>query len=170
MRIPADRGILGRQPFIKAEEVKVIGCRAVKPKLGRFVDDELSPAEQSSVQAHIQECSGCREELNALRALSTTLDRLGVPPVPESLATDVISRVREPRAEPHWASGIFGFWRGWSAAMRAAACATAITACLIGLGLSSTTSCSAVRTESDMAWVGLACGTPISAAYLEASR
>ena len=170
MRIAAHRGILGRQPFTTTEEVSVIGCRAVKPKLGRFVDGELSPPEQSSLEAHVQVCSRCREEVNALRALSAALDRLAVPPVPESLAAGVISRVREPGAEPRRASGIFGFWRRWSAVMRVAACATAAIACLIGLGLSSATSSSAVRTDSELAWVGLACGTPISAAYLEASR
>ena len=148
----------------------MIDCRAVKTKLGRFVDGELAPVEQGAVQSHIRECAGCRHELNALQTLSTTLDRLTVPPVPEGLAAGVMSRIRDQRAEPWWAWGVFEFWKDWSAAMRVAACATATIACLIGLVLSSAASPYSVRTGTDMAWVGLASGAPITSAYLETSR
>lgn len=148
----------------------MIDCRGVKTKLGRFVDGELLPVEQVSVQAHIRECPYCRDELNALQALSTFLDRLSVPPVPERLAGGIMSLVREQKAEPWWATGLCGFWRDWPAAMRVAASATAAAACLIGLVLSSATSPSPSRTGSDVAWVGLASGAPLASAYLETSR
>ena len=145
-------------------------CRAVRAKLGRFADSELPPADQASVRKHIQECSGCRSELNALQALSTTLDRLVVPPVPEDLTTAIMSRVREQPVAPRWAWGMFEFWVGWSAGMRAAACATAAIACLIGLALGSTASAASNQTQSEMAWVELSSGAPITSAYLETAR
>jgi anti-sigma factor RsiW len=119
---------------------------------------------------HIQECSGCRNELNALQALSTTLDRLVVPPVPEDLTTAVMSRVREQRVAPRWGWGVFEFWAGWSAGMRAAACATATIACVIGLVLGSTASAASSQTRSEMAWLGLSSGAPMASAYLETAR
>jgi anti-sigma factor RsiW len=145
-------------------------CEAVKPKLGRFVDGELVPAEQVSVQAHLKECSTCRDELTALQSLSASLDRLAVPPVPEALAAAVTSRVRTHRAGRWRAAGVFEFWTGWSKAMRLATCTTAMIACLIGLVLGSSASAASSRTQSEMAWVGLSSGGPITSAYLETAR
>lgn len=145
-------------------------CRAVQTKLGRFTDGELAPADQVSVRNHIQECSGCRNELAALQALSTTLGRLVVPPVPEGLTTAVMSQVHERQAAPWWAWGVFEFCAGWSTGMRAAACATATIACLIGLALGSSASASSIQTRSEMAWVGLSSGAPITSAYLDTAR
>jgi anti-sigma factor (TIGR02949 family) len=153
-----------------AEEVNVSDCREVRAKLGRFADCELPPDDQASVRNHIQECSGCRNELNAIQGLSTTLNRLVVPPVPDGLSTAVMSRVCEQPAATRWAWGAFEFWAGWSAGMRAAACATVTIACLIGLVLGSSASAASSRTRSDMAWVGLSSGAPITSAYLETAR
>ena len=166
----AGRGIFGSRPFIYAEEVDVSDCREVKAKLGRFVDCELPPADQACVRDHIRECSGCRKELNALQTLSTTLGRLVVPPVPEGLTPAVMSWVREQSASTRWAWGIFEFWAHWSAGMRAAACATAAIACLIGVALGSTATAAASRTRSEMSWLELSSGAPITSAYLETAR
>ena len=166
----ASRGIFGWRPFINAEEVNVSDCREVSVKLGRFADCELPPAEQASVRNHIRECPGCRDELKTLQTLSTTLDRLTVPPIPEGITAAVMSRVREPRAAPRWGWGVFEFWASWSAGMRAAACATATIACLIGLALGSTAPAASSRTRSEMAWLGLSSGAPIASAYLETAR
>ena len=166
----AGRGIFGWRPFIRVEEVNVSDCRDVRAKLGRFADCELPPADQVSVRDHVQECPGCHDELNALQTLSTTLNRLVVPPVPEGLTTADMSRVREQRAAPRWGWGVFEFWAGWSAGMRAAACATATIACLIGVALGSTAPAASSRTRGEMAWLGLSSGAPIASAYLETAR
>jgi len=156
--------------LLKAEEVNLSNCREVRTMLGRFVDCDLPPADQACVRDHIRECSGCRKELNALQALSTTLGRLVVPPVPEGLTPAVMSRVREQPAATRWAWGIFEFWARWSAGMRAAACATAAIACLIGVALGSTATAAASRTRSEMSWLELSSGAPITSAYLETAR
>ena len=145
-------------------------CRDIRAKLGRFADGELPLADQEPVRKHIQECSGCRNELNAIQELAATLNRTVVPPVPEGLTTAVMSRVREQPVATRWAWGVFQFWTDWSAGMRAAACATATIAVLIGLALGSSASAASSRARSDMAWVGLSSGAPITSAYLETAR
>ena len=147
----------------------MIDCRTTKAKLGRLVDGELPPTEQAAIESHIQGCSTCRDELGALQALSTRLDGLIVPPVPETLASNVMSRVLEQGAESRPGLGVFGFWMEWSAAMRIAACATAIVACLAGTALSSGVTRHPPR-DTEMSWVGLASGAPIAYAYGEPPR
>jgi anti-sigma factor RsiW len=148
----------------------VSDCQEIRTMLGRFADCELPPPDQASVRTHIQECSGCRNELNALQALSTTLDQFVVPPVPEGLTTTVMSQVREQQTASRWDRGIFEFWADWSAGMRAAACATATIACLIGVALGSTAPAASSRARSDMSWLELSSGAPITSAYLETAR
>jgi len=148
----------------------VSDCQTVRTMLGRFADCELVPADQACVRNHLQECSVCRNELNAIQSLSITLGRLVVPPVPTGLATAVMSQVLEQQASPQWAWGVFEFWVDWSAGMRAAACATATIACLIGAALGSGASATSNRTRSEMAWVGLSSGASITSAYLETAR
>ena len=62
------------------------------------------------------------------------------------------------------------FWKPWPVAMRFAAAGTAVVACLVGLTLGSATWAATNRTRSEMAWVGLASGAPLTSAYLDAER
>ena len=152
------------------EEADVIDCWAVEVKLGRFVDGELSSEERVSVQSHLQECPSCRRGLHALQALSTSLAEVPVPPVPESLTAGIMARVRGQSAEASRAWGVFEFWRNWPVGMRIAASTTAAVACFIGLVLGSATQSQPSQTRTDMEWVGLAAGAPITSAYLETAR
>lgn len=145
----------------------MIDCRAVKARLGRFLDGELAGAERAEVQSHVQGCPTCYNELAALQALAANLDSLVIPPVPENLAAGVISRLHEAN-ESGW--GIFRFWKEWSAAMRVAACATAMAACVFGAVLSSAATSQSRQTDAEMSWVGLAAGAPLAYAYGGASR
>jgi hypothetical protein len=65
---------------------------------------------------------------------------------------------------------MLGFWKSWPVPMRFAAAGTVAVACLVGLTLGSATWAGTNRTRSDMAWVGLASGAPLTSAYLEAER
>ena len=149
----------------------MIDCRTTEAKLGRFVDGELPPTEWAAVESHIQACSRCRDELATLRALSTRLDGLTVPPVPETLAAGVMWRVRGETPDTRSSfGGVFKFWKEWPAAMRIAACATAMVACVAGAALSGAVAPRPMRTDAEMSWVGLASGAPIAYAYGETSR
>lgn len=123
------------------------------------------------VHAHIEECPGCQQELKALQALSASLDAVSVPPVPASAVDVIMARVRQQQgAGPGGSWGMIKFWKPWPVAMRFAAAGTVVVACLVGLTLGSATSAATNRTRSEMAWVGLASGAPLTSAYLEAER
>jgi anti-sigma factor RsiW len=151
------------------KEVNVSDCHGIRAKLGRFIDAELTPADQGAIQSHIEACPDCRQELNGLKRLSASLDDLAVPPVPERLVAGVMARIREdvPVGTP-W--GICWFWREWSTGMRMAGCATATIACIAGVLLSSAMSAQRGRTDADMSWLAVASGAPIAYVYGDSSR
>ncbi|MDX1624192.1 MAG: zf-HC2 domain-containing protein [Gemmatimonadota bacterium] len=45
-------------------------------RLGAFVDDELAPADRTSVEAHLEGCERCREYVERIRALDQQLRAL----------------------------------------------------------------------------------------------
>jgi anti-sigma factor RsiW len=145
-------------------------CREVVTKLGRFLDGELPPQESSFVEAHIQDCPGCRRELGALQALSASLGAVTAPPVPANLLDDVMLRVRGQHHEFPNAWGLLEFWKPWPVAMRLSAAGVAAAACVIGLTLGTATSAPPNQTRSEMVWVKLASSSGIVSAYLETAR
>ena len=144
-------------------------CQVVKGKLGRFLDGELQLQESSTVRAHIEGCPGCQQELKTLQALSASLDAVSVPPVPASAVDIIMAQVRQEGGGIGRSWGM-GFWKPWPVAMRFAAAGTVAVACLVGLTLGSATWAATHQTRSEMAWVGLASGAPLTSAYLDAER
>ena len=122
------------------------------------------------VRAHIEGCPGCQQELKAFQALSASLDAVPVPPGPASAVDVIMARVKQQRAGLGSSWGMIKFWKPWPVAMRFAAAGTVAVACLVGLTLGSATFAAANRTRSEMAWVGLASGAPLTSAYLDAER
>jgi anti-sigma factor RsiW len=155
---------------MSVEDANMIDCQMVRERLGRFLDGELPRQESSMVRAHIERCPGCQQELRDLQVVSTNLNALSVPPVPDGAADLIMACVRHLQVGPARSWGIFEFWKPWPAAMRLATAGTVVTACLVGLTLGSATSAAGNRTPSEMAWVGLASGATITSAYLETAR
>jgi hypothetical protein len=65
-----------------------MNCKNVRKHLNDYVDGQLSAGLKESVDAHLQHCQGCREELEALRALRRRvrgLHRVNVSPPPDFL-------------------------------------------------------------------------------------
>ncbi len=122
------------------------------------------------VRAHIEGCPGCQQDLKAFQALSASLDAVPVPPVPASAVDVIMARVQQQRTGLGSSWDIIKFWKPWPVAMRFAAAGTVAVACLVGLTLGSATFAGANRTRSEMAWVGLASGDPLTSAYLDAER
>ncbi len=60
-------------------------CEQIERQLGRYVDEELSAAERSQVEAHLDFCSSCRTELQELRELVGQIARPMSVSVPDSL-------------------------------------------------------------------------------------
>lgn len=145
-------------------------CHVMKAKLGRLIDAELKPADQAVIQSHLEVCPNCRQEFDELKRVSTSLDRLAVPPVPDRLGATVMARVRNDVSAGTPAPGMFRFWKDWSAAMRVAACATATIACVAGILLGSAMSARPGQADADIAWLGIASGAPIAHTYGDSSR
>jgi anti-sigma factor RsiW len=144
-------------------------CRDVRANVGRFVDAALAPAERELVECHLEVCQSCREEVGGLHALSASLDALAAPPVPERFAAGVMSRIDGERAKNAQPRSMVCVWRDWSAAMRVAAFATAVIACIAGVSLSSTMPARG-RSDGDMRWLGIASGAPVVYAYGGSSK
>jgi len=75
----------------------VLTCPAVRRRLAAFHDDELGVQERIAVQAHVNGCDDCQEELSGYRDVSSAL-RLAAAPGPADdwtgLQPGVISRMR----------------------------------------------------------------------------
>lgn len=81
--------------------------------LGAYLDGELHGGQRRKVEAHLEECQGCREEYQALQALSWTLQAVPTPdfPTPERLATDVALRLPRVSGKPMSRRVLeFGWW------------------------------------------------------------
>ncbi|MGH9598981.1 MAG: hypothetical protein ACRD27_03910 [Terracidiphilus sp.] len=71
-------------------------CAEMESKLaGLLLDPEAAPAR---VRAHVEECGGCREELQKLRATVTLLDAWVAPEPNPYFITRLEARMREERA------------------------------------------------------------------------
>jgi len=64
-------------------------CEETRENLSAYLDKELSAEAAAAVRVHVDQCAGCRELLDDLRATVDVLDRLPRCPAPEHLAADV---------------------------------------------------------------------------------
>ena len=81
--------------------------------LGAYMDNELHGKQLQKVEAHLFECSFCKEEYAALRALSATLGEVPTPEFPSSerLANEVALRLpRKPVTPAHRKALEIGWW------------------------------------------------------------
>lgn len=64
-----------------------------RPQLRRFLNDELSDIEHSSVVAHVAECLGCQQSLDSLTSVYSPV--INVPAVTEPGLQNLMNRLRE---------------------------------------------------------------------------
>ncbi|HET8562457.1 MAG TPA: zf-HC2 domain-containing protein [Candidatus Binatia bacterium] len=74
-------------------------CESIRKSLGVWLDGELNPSDAEAVQAHVQSCSACREEMRQIEKLQSALKN--------TLASSASQIAFEP------------FWRGVQERMRA---------------------------------------------------
>ena len=111
-------------------------CRKVQRNLNAFLDGLLQPSERAAMEVHLQGCPECQAALARLRRLSSLLEGIPSPPVPDGFSERLMARAYQRQAERRrsrilsWRPVLF--WRGMPATMRVAAAATLVLA--IGLG------------------------------------
>lgn len=62
------------------------GCGAMKAKFSEYLDGRLTGQEMQRIAAHLDGCADCATEWTSLRAVQTSLARLGPVPEPKDLA------------------------------------------------------------------------------------
>jgi anti-sigma-K factor RskA len=100
---------------------------ALRPLLGGYVLGGLDPAERARLEAHLEYCADCREELARYAPLPALLQRAGPPPEPadpeESMWSGLAAAARAERAPR----------RGRGKWMAAAAAAVLLVATAVGV-------------------------------------
>lgn len=107
-------------------------CRDIRQLLGVYVVGAIDPADRTVVDAHLEQCADCREELAGLAALPALLGRVPLADAERlTLAGDLLADIAPADAEPsadllqsllHRASARrkVSRWRGITAAAAAA--------------------------------------------------
>lgn len=68
-------------------------CEQVERQLGRYIDGELPAPERAEVDAHLEYCSGCRGQLDELRAIVAGLKRPASTVVPDAIWSNIERRL-----------------------------------------------------------------------------
>ncbi len=114
-----------------------MSCARTRKRLNPYLEGELGDAEQARIRTHLEACSACAAELDALQR---TLGLLrGLPDVepPPHLAQRIIARLRDGEGEPgrfDWLLGPLGRLSDLRAGMAALALALLAIAVLRGGG------------------------------------
>ncbi len=73
-------------------------CSQVKKKLTAYLDGEVSEKEQEIISEHVKSCTACRQELDALRTVSRTLDEIVDVEVTPYFRAHLKTRLRDEKA------------------------------------------------------------------------
>ena len=79
-------------------------CEAAKKLISRYLDDELSPGDRASLEAHLAQCSRCQAELAGQQQLWSLLTRVE-PVQPPDVIAAVEARLSKDRGRasaPAW--------------------------------------------------------------------
>lgn len=117
-----------------------MNCHETKERLSAYFDDELSGEERARVQAHVESCTSCTEELAEFRSLST-LARQSPPDEPpaeiwQRIAASLDSRCASvaPRRPAIFQWLAMNRFRGIAVGFAAAAALVLVAVWLIGIG------------------------------------
>jgi len=72
---------------------ELMKCKDYRMSASAFIDGDLEPAKSSSFNAHIRECSDCREYLSDLKQMSFALAGVGPIDVPRELRSYVMTSI-----------------------------------------------------------------------------
>jgi len=76
-------------------------------QLSSYLDRQVSPAERATIDAHLQQCSECRAELESLRQTVAMLHSLPRVAVPRAFTlSEAQAGIRRPAAAPGWFGGL----------------------------------------------------------------
>jgi anti-sigma factor RsiW len=126
---------------------------------------QISDADRRRLDAHLETCAACRDELDAQRAVAQVLRRRT-----ESAAYANFSARVAARIERDGAPGFLELanWRAWTVGLAPVAAALVLLAYL-GIGSATTGSTSAETTATFESWVSASAGSTPAAVFLQPS-
>lgn len=104
-------------------------CKTVLERINAYLDGELPGNVMQSVEQHISQCRGCKEELQSIRALNAMLDRAPEMVVPRDFAKETVRKGMLLKKEGLTLSE---WWRSLTHIWKFAACAAAVAGLLAG--------------------------------------
>lgn len=96
-------------------------CLKVKKKLAAYLDGEVSEKEQQIISEHVRSCASCQQELEALSAVSQTLDEIADVEVAPYFRVHLKARLRGEKAGGEQPFSIFEWKRKIAIPVAAAA-------------------------------------------------
>lgn len=70
-------------------------CEQIRELLSPYMDQMTDDRENQMVEAHLTDCTACRQELEQLQLIQSLLHRLDAPQLPEGFAADFHQRLRK---------------------------------------------------------------------------
>ncbi len=80
-------------------------CSQIEKMISRYVDNDLGPEERRLFELHIQDCSGCKQELEKIRAVHQLFASAERFPAPYGFTTRVMANLEA--KEPSWLWQLF---------------------------------------------------------------
>ena len=77
-------------------------CSEFNEKLSEFIDGELSNAEEKKMRTHMEKCSDCRAQYDALKALSDAVKDMRTSSLPPEFAKEIIKKTAKPDIPYLW--------------------------------------------------------------------
>jgi anti-sigma factor RsiW len=77
-------------------------CTQIEKMISRYIDDELSLDEKKAFTLHIQDCSGCRKELEETQAVHELFGSAERFSAPYGFATRVMANLEEKESSGFW--------------------------------------------------------------------
>ena len=82
----------------------------VRQRLGEYLDGDMALGQRALLDAHLDACEPCAEELRALRATVRLLRGLPTPGTPTHLAERVVARIQDGEGRTRWWDGLTTLW------------------------------------------------------------
>ena len=105
---------------------RVNGCRAHRETMSALLDGAATSAEKAALDAHLEGCAECREELEELRFTTRQIRSLEPVEPPPWMTARIMARLREAEAPP------VPFWRRYFVPVLASAQFRVATLVLVG--------------------------------------
>ena len=80
-------------------------CSQIEKMISRYIDNELDSEEKESFALHVQDCSGCRKELEEVQAVHELFASAERFPAPHGFTTRIMANLEA--KEPSWLWQLF---------------------------------------------------------------